>query len=107
VSTWAQWHANPSLGDAARWTCLHWRSPAALPIDVALVVGTTRPRTVPVFDVSMTDPIAGREPVPLTPPSQPITGDSHGHLITPLIAHAAELGYTVEIRDLSCDGARS
>ena len=34
-------------------------------------------RTVPVFDVSMTDPLPGTEPVPLTPPSQPITGDSH------------------------------
>src|SRR3954464_8079899 len=31
-------------------------------------------RTVPVFDVSMTDPLPGREPVPLTPPTQPITG---------------------------------
>jgi hypothetical protein len=57
-------------------------------------------RTVPVFDVTMTDPLPGKEPVPLTPPSQPITGDSHRHLIDPLIAHAGELGYTVEIRDL-------
>ena len=43
-------------------------------------------RTVPVFDVSMTDPLPGKEPVPLLPPSQPITGDSHHHLIAPLIA---------------------
>ena len=57
-------------------------------------------RTVPVFDVSMTDPLPGKEPVPLTPPAQPITGESHRHLIAPLIAHAAELGYTVELRDL-------
>ncbi len=61
-------------------------------------------RTVPVFDVSMTDVLPGKEPVPLAPPSQPITGDSHHHLIAPLIAHAAELGYTVEIRDLADDG---
>jgi N-terminal domain of anti-restriction factor ArdC len=61
-------------------------------------------RTVPVFDVSMTDVLSGKEPVPLAPPSQPITGDSHQHLIAPLIAHAAELGYTVEIRDLPDDG---
>jgi hypothetical protein len=40
-------------------------------------------RTVPVFDVSMTDPLPGKEPVPLAPPSQPITGDSHHHLIAP------------------------
>jgi len=61
-------------------------------------------RTVPVFDVSMTDVLPGKEPVPLTPPSQPISGDSHHHLIAPLIAHAAELGYSVEVRDLPEDG---
>jgi hypothetical protein len=48
----------------------------------------------------MTDPLPGKEPVPLGPPSQPISGDRHHHLIAPLIAHAAELGYTVEMRDL-------
>jgi hypothetical protein len=57
-------------------------------------------RTVAVFDVSMTDALPGKEPVPLAPSSQPITGDSHHHLIAPLIAHAAQLGYTVEIREL-------
>jgi hypothetical protein len=61
-------------------------------------------RTVPVFDVSQTEPLPGKQPIPLTPPSQPITGDSHQHLITPLVAHAASLGYTVEIRDLPADG---
>jgi hypothetical protein len=61
-------------------------------------------RTVNVWDVGMTDVLPGREPVPLTPPSQPITGDSHRHLIAPLTAHAAELGYAVEIRDLPDDG---
>jgi hypothetical protein len=57
-------------------------------------------RTVPVFDVSMTDALPGKQPVPLTPPAEPITGDSHTHLIAPLTAHAAQLGYTVEIREL-------
>src|SRR3954452_9214061 len=61
-------------------------------------------RTVPVFDVSMTDPLPGKQPVPLAPPSQPITGDSHQHLIAPLVAHAAALGYTVEFRQLPDDG---
>lgn len=56
-------------------------------------------RTVSVFDVSMTTPLPGKEPVPLAPPSQPITGDSHRNLIAPLIAHARQLGYTVEFRD--------
>jgi hypothetical protein len=48
----------------------------------------------------MTDPLPGKQPVALTPPAEPITGDSHHHLIAPLMAHAAELGYTVEIREL-------
>ena len=61
----------------------------------------------------MTDPLPGKQPVPLTPAAEPITGDSHHHLIAPLIAHASQLGYTVEIRDLPehgpggwCDAAR-
>ena len=57
-------------------------------------------KAVTVWDVSGTDPMPGKQPVPLTPPAQPITGDSHHHLVAPLIAHAAELGYRVEIRDL-------
>jgi len=61
-------------------------------------------RTVNVWDVSMTEPLPGRDPVSLTPPAEPITGDSHHHLIAPLIAHAAELGYTVEIRELPDEG---
>ena len=59
---------------------------------------------MPVFDVSMTDVLPGKEPVPLTPPSQVITSDSHQHLIAPLVAHAAQLGYSVEIRSLPDDG---
>jgi N-terminal domain of anti-restriction factor ArdC len=61
-------------------------------------------KTVAVWDVSMTEPLPGKTPVPLESPSQPIAGDSHRHLIPPLIAHAGELGYTVEIRGLP-DGA--
>jgi hypothetical protein len=61
-------------------------------------------RTVNVWDVSMTDVLPGRDPVPIAPPSQPITGDSHYHLIPTLIAHAKALGYTVEIRDLPENG---
>jgi hypothetical protein len=57
-------------------------------------------KTVTVWDVSGTDPIPGTEPVPLTPPAEPITGDSHQPLIAPLLAHAAEIGYAVEIHDL-------
>jgi hypothetical protein len=70
-------------------------------------------KTVTVWDVTGTDPLPGKEPVPLAPPAEPITGDSHHHRIAPLIAHAAELGYSVEIRDLPehgpggwCDATR-
>ncbi|MCW3066445.1 MAG: hypothetical protein JWN32_3617, partial [Solirubrobacterales bacterium] len=61
-------------------------------------------RTVPVFDVSMTDPLPGMEPVPLTPPAQPITGDSHRDLIGPLTKIASELGYSVDVRQLPDGG---
>jgi N-terminal domain of anti-restriction factor ArdC len=57
-------------------------------------------KAVTVWDVTGTDPMPGKEPVRLAPPAQPITGDSHYHLIAPLIAHAAGLGCSVEIRDL-------
>lgn len=52
-------------------------------------------RSIAVFDVSQTDPLPGVEPTPLQPPAQPITGDSHGHLIPRLEALAGDLGYTV------------
>jgi hypothetical protein len=61
-------------------------------------------RTVPVFDVSQTDPLPGAEPVPLAPPEQPIEGDSHAHLIAPLQELARQLGYRVESRDLPDHG---
>ena len=52
----------------------------------------------------MTDALPGQQPVPLLPPSQPITGDSHQPPDRP--AHRArgrELGYSVEVRDLPDD----
>jgi hypothetical protein len=57
-------------------------------------------RTAPVFDVSQTDPLPGTERVPLSPPAQPIAGDSHTNLIAPLQELGRALGYCVEIRDL-------
>jgi N-terminal domain of anti-restriction factor ArdC len=63
-------------------------------------------RTVAVWDVTMTEPLPGKIPVPLEPPTQPIAGDSHRHLIASLMAHASELGYTVELRDLPNGGPR-
>jgi hypothetical protein len=63
-------------------------------------------RAVPVFDVSQTDPLPGTEPVPLAPPQQPVEGDTHARLLTPLQRLAAELGYSVSPRSLdgSADG---
>jgi N-terminal domain of anti-restriction factor ArdC len=69
-------------------------------------------RAVPVFDVSQTDPLPDTEPVPLVPPCQPIDGDSHAHLLTPLDRLAGELGYSVTQRPLEgsadgwCDSAK-
>jgi hypothetical protein len=57
-------------------------------------------RSVPVFDVSQTDPLPGTEPVPLHFPQQPITGSTHAHLLPPLTQLASELGYTVARRPL-------
>lgn len=57
-------------------------------------------RGVSVFDVSQTDPLSGREPVPLEPPCEPITGSSHQHLLASLQALASELGYAVVYRSL-------
>jgi len=57
-------------------------------------------RTVFVFDVSQTEPLPGREPVPLEPPRQPLLGDSHAELAGPLQRLASELGYTVQFRPL-------
>jgi antirestriction protein ArdC len=52
-------------------------------------------RAVPVFDRSQVDPLEGREPAPLDPPSQPLTGDSHAALVGPAAAFATSLGYEV------------
>ncbi len=62
-------------------------------------------RSVGVFDITQTDAIPGIDPLPLEPPAQPISGDSHAHLLPALEAHAASLGYRVsypQTRD--CDG---
>ena len=62
-------------------------------------------RSVGVFDLSQTDPIPGADPLPLEPPSAPISGDSHAHLRPALVEHAASLGYTVSYEATDgCDG---
>ena len=48
-----------------------------------------------MFELSQTDPLPGVEPVSLRPPCEPLTGDSHAHLLAPLQAFAQSLGYVV------------
>ncbi len=55
-------------------------------------------KTASVFSVSQTDPLPGVEPLPLAPPHEPLSGDTHEHLIAPLTRFAATLGYTVSIQ---------
>jgi hypothetical protein len=63
-------------------------------------------RAVSVFDVSQTDALPDTEPVPLCPPCEPIDGDSHSHLIAPLVELAGGLGFAVcfQALDGSADG---
>lgn len=80
------------------------------PTAVGTPASDDRPRTlfksVAVFDVSQTEPLAGHDPVALEPEREPITGDSHAHLLGPLTALAAQLHFHVEHRalDRGADG---
>jgi N-terminal domain of anti-restriction factor ArdC len=57
-------------------------------------------RTAFVFELSQTEPLPGIEPVPLEPPSQPLSGDSHGHLLEPLEHFARTFGYSVSYQEI-------
>jgi hypothetical protein len=52
-------------------------------------------KTAFVFEQSQTELLPGVEPVSLEPPREPLTGDSRAHLIEPMVAFAASLGFTV------------
>jgi hypothetical protein len=60
-------------------------------------------KTVFVFDRAQVAPIEGVEQTPLDPPCEPLTGDSHAHLIAPLEVFAESLGFTVSFEQI--DGA--
>jgi hypothetical protein len=62
-------------------------------------------RVVSVFDVSQTEPLPNTDPVPLEPPSEPITGDSQVHLLPVLEDLACALGYEVSRHPLIDDSA--
>ena len=57
-------------------------------------------RSVPVFDVLMTEVLPGMEPMPLSAPREPISGESHAHLLARLEGLAGELGYQVHYRQI-------
>jgi hypothetical protein len=58
-------------------------------------------RSVAVFDRSQVRPLEGRDPAPLEPPCEPLTGDSHAHLLQPLEQLASELGFGVTYRPIA------
>lgn len=52
-------------------------------------------RAVPVFDRTQVTEIPGATPAVLEAPCEPLTGDSHRHLLEPLAVFAATLGFSV------------
>jgi hypothetical protein len=59
---------------------------------------------VSVFDVAQTNPTPGASPLPLKPPSEPIVGDSHAHLLDRLTVFATEISYGVDFDELDDHG---
>ncbi|MBA2261876.1 MAG: hypothetical protein H0W03_04295, partial [Solirubrobacterales bacterium] len=58
-------------------------------------------RAAAVFDRSQVDPLPDVDPTPVGAPCEPLSGDSHAHLLEPLRAFCVdELGYTVVLRAL-------
>ncbi len=58
-------------------------------------------KTVFVFDAQQVEPLPSGEPTPLEPPNQPLTGDSHAHLIAPVVVFAESVGYTVSFEPIA------
>ena len=57
-------------------------------------------KTVFVFDRAQVNPIDGREQAPLGPPGEPLTGDSHAHLLAPMRSFAESLGFSVSFESI-------
>jgi hypothetical protein len=57
-------------------------------------------RTVFVFDRAQVDPIEGKEQAPLGPPCEPLTGDSHAHLLAPIRVFAESPGFSVSFESI-------
>lgn len=60
-------------------------------------------KAVPVFYQEQVQPLPDVQPAPLEPPREPLTGDSHAHLLPRLVAFCEWLGYSVSFR--SVDGS--
>lgn len=58
-------------------------------------------KTAFVFELSQTEPLPGVEPVSLEPPREPLTGDSHAHLIEPMVGFAESLGFMVSFEQIA------
>jgi hypothetical protein len=58
-------------------------------------------RSIAVFDRRQVSPIDGADPAPLEPPCEPLTGDSHGHLLAPLERFAASIGFSVAVEPVA------
>jgi N-terminal domain of anti-restriction factor ArdC len=58
-------------------------------------------KRVAVFDRSQVAPIEGVEQTPLEPPCEPLTGESHASLLTPMAAFAQTLGYAVSFEHVA------
>jgi hypothetical protein len=56
--------------------------------------------TVAVFGLSQTDPLPGVEQLPVEPPCEPLTGDSHAQLLEPLGELATQLGYSFTLEEI-------
>ena len=57
-------------------------------------------KAVSVFDRSQVAPLEGVEPTPLEPPCEPLSGDSHAHLLAPMQAFTESLGFTVSFESI-------
>ena len=57
-------------------------------------------KSVPVFFQEQVEPLPSGEPAPLEPPREPLTGDSHAHLLPRLRAFCESLGYLVSFEPI-------
>ena len=58
-------------------------------------------KAVPVFFQEQVQPLPEGVPTPLEPPRQPLTGDSHAHLLPRLVAFCESLGYSVSFEQVA------